>query len=145
MVVYGFETYTALDHLPLPLHEPVNMDVTKRVEYMKKQELRSNSKCNVKLNSPTSTRNPWCSKKETSCGYIRKDRFPQERNSELKPRGDGPFKVLKKINDNAYVIDIPIDKYLVSNTFNVSDLSPYQGDEVIPETRTSHFQGGRGR
>ena len=74
--------------------------------------------------------------------HLRKDRFPQERNSKLKPRGDGPFKVLNKINDNAYVIDIPTDKYLVSNTFNVSDLSPYHGDEDIAETRTSHFQGG---
>ncbi|KAK1647444.1 hypothetical protein QYE76_065249 [Lolium multiflorum] len=61
--------------------------------------------------------------------HLRKDRFPQERNSKLKPRGDGPFKVLKRINDNAYVVDIPTSKYLVSNTFNVSDLSPYHGDE----------------
>ena len=74
--------------------------------------------------------------------HLRNDRFPQERNSKLKPRGDGPFKVLKKINNNAYVIDIPTDKYLVSNTFNVSDLSPYHGDDDIAETRTSHFQGG---
>ena len=36
MVVYGFEPYTALDLLPLPLHERVNMDVDKRAEYMKK-------------------------------------------------------------------------------------------------------------
>ena len=36
MVVYGFEPSTALDLLPLPLHERVNMDVTKCAEYMKK-------------------------------------------------------------------------------------------------------------
>ena len=36
MVVYGFEPSTALDLLPLPLHERVNMDVSKRAEYMKK-------------------------------------------------------------------------------------------------------------
>ena len=55
--------------------------------------------------------------------HLRKERFPQERDSNLKPRGDGPFKVLKKIDNNAYVIDIPTSKYGVSNSFNVTDLS----------------------
>ena len=36
MVVYGFEPLTALDILPLPLHERVNMDMDKRAEFMKK-------------------------------------------------------------------------------------------------------------
>jgi hypothetical protein len=36
MVVYGFEPPTAPDLLPLPLHERVNMDITKRAKYMKK-------------------------------------------------------------------------------------------------------------
>ncbi|KAK1663592.1 hypothetical protein QYE76_051751 [Lolium multiflorum] len=71
-----------------------------------------------------------------------KERFPQERNSKLKPRGDGPFKVLKRINNNAYVIDIPTSKYLVSNTFNISDLSPHHGDEEEQESRTTLSQGG---
>ena len=74
--------------------------------------------------------------------HLRKERFPHERNSKLKPRGDGPFKVLKRINDNAYIIDIPTSKYLVSNTFNVSDLSPYHGDEEVQESRTTLSQGG---
>ncbi|KAK1670589.1 hypothetical protein QYE76_058748 [Lolium multiflorum] len=74
--------------------------------------------------------------------HLRKDRFPQERNSKLKPRGDGPFKVLKRINNNAYVIDIPTSKYLVSNTFNVSDLSPYHEDEETIESRLTLSQGG---
>ena len=74
--------------------------------------------------------------------HLRKERFPQERNSKLKPRGDGPFKVLKRINNNAYIIDIPQSKYLVSNTFNVSDLSPYHGDEEHLESRTTLSQGG---
>ena len=55
--------------------------------------------------------------------HLRKGRFPDERKSKLAPRGDGPFKVLKRINDNAYKIDIPTSKYLVHDTFNVADLS----------------------
>ncbi|RDX84958.1 hypothetical protein CR513_33920, partial [Mucuna pruriens] len=34
--------------------------------------------------------------------HLWKDRFPTLRKSKLLPRGDGPFKVLRKINDNAY-------------------------------------------
>ena len=75
--------------------------------------------------------------------HLRKERFPEERNSKLKPRGDGPYKVLKRINDNAYVIDIPHSKYVVSNSFNVSDLSPYYGeDDEMEESRTTLSQGG---
>ena len=56
--------------------------------------------------------------------------------------GFGSQQVLKRINNNAYVIDIPTSKYLVSNTFNISDLSPYHGDEETHESRTTLFQGG---
>ncbi|KAK1617504.1 hypothetical protein QYE76_023021 [Lolium multiflorum] len=147
MVVYGFEPPTAIDFLPLPLHEQVNMDIDKRAQYMKKlhedtretieqQVLRQATRLNMKKKARIFKEGDlvWL--------HLRKDRFPQERNSKLKPRGDGPFKVLKRINDNAYVIDIPTSKYLVSNTFNVSDLSPYHEDEETLESRTILSQGG---
>jgi hypothetical protein len=44
------------------------------------------------------------------------------------PRADGPFKVLKKINDNAYKLDFPID-FGVSPTINIADLKPYLREE----------------
>ena len=40
------------------------------------------------------------------------------------PRGDGPFQILKRINDNAYELDLP-DTFLGSHTFNVSDLTTF--------------------
>nr|GEU55622.1 RNA-directed DNA polymerase [Tanacetum cinerariifolium] len=49
---------------------------------------------------------------------------------KLKPRGDGPFRVLKKIDDNAYKIEI-LGHYNISATFNIADLSPYKGDNTI--------------
>ena len=45
-----------------------------------------------------------------------------QRKSKLNPKGDGPFQILKKINDNTYKLDLPC-KYSVSATFNVSDLT----------------------
>jgi hypothetical protein len=44
------------------------------------------------------------------------------------PRGDGPFRVLTKINDNAYKIELPED-YGLSTPVNVADLTPYFGPE----------------
>jgi len=72
--------------------------------------------------------------------HLCKERFLEKRKSKLLPRGDGPFRVLKRINDNAYKIDLPID-YAVSSSFNVADLSPFIGSEDT-DSRTNPFQVG---
>ncbi|KAK1601255.1 hypothetical protein QYE76_017583 [Lolium multiflorum] len=147
MIVYGFEPPTALDILPLPLHERTNMDFDERTTAMKK--LHEETRATIQEHVLRQANRLNAKKKERVFEegdlvwiHLRKERFPQERNSKLKPRGDGPFKVLKRINNNAYVIDIPTSKYLVSNTFNISDLSPYHGDEEEQESRTTLSQGG---
>nr|GEV54112.1 hypothetical protein [Tanacetum cinerariifolium] len=74
--------------------------------------------------------------------HLRKERFSAGRFSKLKPRGDGPFRVLKKINDNAYKIELP-GHYNVSATFNVADLLLYKGDsDDEPDLGSSLFQEG---
>ena len=73
--------------------------------------------------------------------HLRKDRFPNERKSKLLPRADGTFMVLACYNNNAYKLDLPSDKYNVSDTFNVKDLSPFHGDEDL-DPRSDPSQGG---
>ncbi|XP_057747051.1 uncharacterized protein LOC130966281 [Arachis stenosperma] len=70
--------------------------------------------------------------------HLRKERFPAQRKTKLDARGDGPFQVLEKINDNAYKIDLP-GEYNVSATFNVSDLSPFDMDTDL---RMNLFEEG---
>ena len=65
-----------------------------------------------------------------------KEIFPAQRRSKLLPRGDGPFQVLKGINDNAYKLDFP-GEYNVSVTFNVTDLSLFDVDDDL---RKNYFQ-----
>jgi hypothetical protein len=57
------------------------------------------------------------------------------------PRAAGPFKVLKKINDNAYVLDLPVE-YGVSSSFNLADLKPYMGKDEELSSRTTSIQEG---
>jgi hypothetical protein len=57
------------------------------------------------------------------------------------PRADGPFKVIKKINENAYKLDLPTDSG-VSPTFIIADLKPYLGEEDELESRMTQMQEG---
>ena len=72
--------------------------------------------------------------------HFRKDRFPKLCKSKLMLRGAGPYKVLAKINDNAYKIELPMDEFGVSS-FNVADLTPYTGDD-LDASRSTPCQGG---
>ncbi|WVZ76493.1 hypothetical protein U9M48_024468 [Paspalum notatum var. saurae] len=73
--------------------------------------------------------------------HLRKERFLDFRKSKLMPRAAGPFKVLEKINDNAYKFELPAD-FGVSPTFNVADLKPYLGEEDELASRTTSLQEG---
>ncbi|KAH9698010.1 hypothetical protein KPL71_023835 [Citrus sinensis] len=68
--------------------------------------------------------------------HMRKERFLAQRRSKLLPRGDGPFQVVARINDNAYKLDLP-GEYNVSVPFNVSDLSPF---DVGQDSRMNPFE-----
>jgi hypothetical protein len=49
--------------------------------------------------------------------------------------------VLTKINDNAYILDLPAE-FGVSTSFNVADLKPYMAeDEELPLRMTSLQEG----
>jgi hypothetical protein len=60
------------------------------------------------------------------------------RKSKLMPRADGSFKVLKKINENAYKLDLPAD-FGISPTFNITNLKPYLVEKNELESRTTQM------
>jgi hypothetical protein len=73
--------------------------------------------------------------------HLRKERFSELRKSKLMSRAAGPFKILAKINDNAYKLELP-PEFGVSPSFNISDLRPYLGEEDEMSSRTTSMQEG---
>jgi len=77
--------------------------------------------------------------------HLRKEIFPQLQKSKLSLRGDGPFQIIKKINNNAYQLDVSA-KYGVHPTFNIIDLVPFTGtvahEDDNQDLRANPLQGG---
>jgi len=57
-------------------------------------------------------------------------------------KGDGPYKVVQKVGENTYKIELPGDMQ-ISPTFNVRDLTPYIEDdeEHNEDLRANPLQG----
>lgn len=130
-----------LDLSPLPVSERVNLDGERKADFVK--QIHEKARLNIERRTEQYAKqaNKGRHKLIFEPGdwawlHFRKERFPEQRKSKLLPRGDGPFQVVERINDNAYKLDLR-GEYNVSATFNVSDLSPFDaGDDL----RTNPFQ-----
>ena len=60
--------------------------------------------------------------------YLHKWRLPTGSHGKLTPKKIRPYKILKKINDNAYIIDIS-NTIGISKTFNVADIYTFYPEE----------------
>ena len=146
-IVYGFVPRAPIDLLPLPSSVQHNFDATQRAEHILK--LHTTTKENIeRMNAKYKTAGDKGRKHvvfdvgDLVWLHLRKDRFPDLRKSKLMPRAAGPFKVLQKINDNAYKLELPADFGTVSPTFNIADLKPYFGEDDEIASRTTSFQEG---
>ena len=146
-IVYGFVPRAPIDLLPLPSSVQHNLDATQRAELI--LNLHKTTKDNIehmnakyKLAGDKGRKHVVFDVGDLVWLHLRKDRFPDLRKSKLMPCAAGPFKVLEKINDNAYKLELPADFGTVSPTFNIADLKPYFGEEDEIASRTTSIQEG---
>jgi hypothetical protein len=130
----------------LPPSEMLNFDAKQRAELMLK--MHETTKENIERMNAKYKISGAKGKKQLDFDpgdlvwlHLRKEWFPDLRKSKLMHRTDGPFKVLKKINENAHKLDLPID-FRVSPTFNIADWKPYLGKEDELELRMTQMQKG---
>jgi hypothetical protein len=132
-----------LDLTSLPVSERVNLDGKKKAEFVKMIHEKARLNIERRTKQYVHQANKGRKKVVFEPGdwvwlHLRKDRFPEKQHSKLLPRGDGPFQVVERINDNAYKLDLP-GEYGVSASFNVADLSPF---DVGNDLRANPSQEG---
>ena len=59
--------------------------------------------------------------------YLRREQFARKTYHELKYKNIGPWKIIKKINDNAYEVSL-LANLEISPIFSVSNLYTFHGD-----------------
>jgi hypothetical protein len=145
-IVYGLLPRAPIDLMHLPSSEKLNFDTKQRVELMLKmhettKENIEHMNAKYKISGDKARKQLDFEPGDLVCLHLRKERFPDLRKSKLMSRADGSFKVLKKINKNAYKLDLLAD-FRVSPTFNITDLKPYLGEEDELESRMTQMQEG---
>jgi hypothetical protein len=145
-IVYGLLPSAPIDLLPLPSSEKLNFDAKQHAELMLK--MHETTKENIermnakyKISGDKGIKQLDFEPGDLDLLHLRKERFPDLRKSKLMPRADGKFKVLEKINENAYKLDLPAD-FEVCPTFNIAVLEPYLGEEDELESRMTQMQEG---
>ncbi|RDY12817.1 hypothetical protein CR513_02335, partial [Mucuna pruriens] len=100
-LVYGFNHLTPLDLLPLlNIFVILNYDGVSKAQFVKDLYAKACSQIEKKVEQYANGAN----KGKIQKVHLGNKRFPNLRKSELFPRGDDPFKVIRKLNDNAYIL-----------------------------------------
>jgi len=139
-IVYGFNPLTPMDLIPLPIDEKVSLDSNRKAQVVKtlyesvRQQIEKRNR--VYATKDNKGKHVIFQPGDWIWVHMRKERFPAHMKSKLQPRGDGPFQILERINDNAYKVDLP-GEYGVSATFNVSDLTLF---DVGDDSRSNPFE-----
>jgi hypothetical protein len=106
-IVYGFNPLTPLNLMTLTIDKRSSLDGHRKAELVKSIHERVRLQITQKNEKFASQANKGRRRVIFEPGdwvwvHMRKERFLAHRRTKLHPRGDGPFQILEKMNDNAY-------------------------------------------
>lgn len=144
-IVYGKNPITPLDLVPLKTDANFSGEADERAKYIKKLHEQVRDTIVKHTEKYAQRANKHRKRVVYQVGdlvwiHVQRERFPNRKFPKLQARADGPFRIIEKVNDNAYKVDLP-GNYGVSATFNVADLSHYIEDEDL-DSRASPFHPG---
>lgn len=136
-IVYSRNPITPIDLSPIPHDRVVNSNGIDHSQYIKElhQRVRDNiikhNKC-YQVQANKHRKRVVYKAGDLVWIHLRPKRVPRGRFNKLQPRANDPFRILQRINDNAYKIEL-LGHYNVYATFNVIDFSPYEStnDEEV--------------
>ena len=149
--VYGFNPLTPMDLSVIPLDVVFDQDGENRAQRI--QALHEEVRKRIEKQNEQTAKAVNKHRKEVILQpgdfvwvHFRKERFARHRKNKLDDRGDGPFKVLQRLNNNSYVVELPDNFGGTSATFNIKDLKLYNYQKPLEteplDSRSNHFRLG---
>uniref|UniRef100_A0A2N9IA60 Reverse transcriptase n=1 Tax=Fagus sylvatica TaxID=28930 RepID=A0A2N9IA60_FAGSY len=137
-VVHGYPPRKPLDLLPMSPHVRVSESAEAFAQYLHDLHHKIRNKIQAssfqyKIHVDTHRRHMEFQVGDYVMIRARPEWFPSGSIKKLQSRSARPFKILKRVGPNAYLLDLPPD-YGISSTFNIEDLVAFKGTVVIPDT-----------
>jgi hypothetical protein len=145
-IVYGYIPWAPIDLFSFDIEDAPHLYVVAHVEQMvnlHEQTHQNIAAANAKYRVAGSKGKKYVTFESGDMVWLHlgKDHFPTLRRSKLMSRAAGPFKVLTKINDNTYILEL-LPEFGVSTSFSLVDLKTYLcEDEELPSRTTSVQEG----
>ena len=135
-IVHGYKPRKPIDLIPLPSHARISKSAESYAQHIQNLHKEISKKIQMSNEAYRHMANSRQRSKEFNEGdsvmiRLRPERFPPGTMKKLHARGAGPFKIIKKVGPNAYVLELPSD-YGISSTFNIFDLKEYNDLALIP-------------
>ncbi|KAF9662027.1 hypothetical protein SADUNF_Sadunf18G0010400 [Salix dunnii] len=131
-LVYGSHPNTPVDINSLPLPPRPSEAALDFSSYMQQLHDECKQRLTFSANSYAAATNSHRRDRQFNEGdmvlvRLKPERFPPGSFTKIHARRAGPFKVIKKMGRNAYVIELPSD-FMISPVFNIEDLTAFKGE-----------------